>query len=118
MKKQTEVVKNLIRDKDFYKIQSCNYHYQLMQFKEKLISLKNKFNKIRQVNEQLQQKVNKLRTINEITLFQRRRHSLRLFSLAESTRYDISNTNILISPRKSIKDFDSELFINCREDLK
>ena len=46
LKKQTKVVKNLIQDKDFYKIQSRNYHHQLIMFKEKLTSSKNKFKKI------------------------------------------------------------------------
>ena len=54
LKKQTEIVKNLIRDKDFYKIRSRNYHHQLFVFKEKLTSSKNKLEKIRQVNEELQ----------------------------------------------------------------
>ena len=54
LKEQTEAVKNLIRDKDFYKIRSRNYHHQLFVFKEKLISSKNELEKIRQVNEELQ----------------------------------------------------------------
>ena len=53
LKKQTEAVKNLIQNKDFYKIRSRNYHHQLFVSKEKLISLKNEFEKIRQVNEEL-----------------------------------------------------------------
>ena len=64
-----KVVKNLIRNKNFYKIRSRNYHHQLIVFKEKLTNSKNKFKKIRQVNEKLQQEINKLKTINEIILF-------------------------------------------------
>ena len=44
-------------------------------FKEKLASSKNELEKIRQINEKLQQEVNELRTINEIISFQRRRRS-------------------------------------------
>ena len=54
LKKQTKAVKNLIQNKDFYKIRSRNYHHQLFVFKKKLINLKNEFKKIRQVNEELQ----------------------------------------------------------------
>ena len=54
LKKQAEAVKNLIRNKDFYKIRSRNYHHQLFVFKEKLASSKNELEKIRQVNEELQ----------------------------------------------------------------
>ena len=54
LKKQTKAVKNLIRDKDFYKTRSRNYHHQLFVSKEKLTSSKNEFKKIRQVNEELQ----------------------------------------------------------------
>ena len=46
LKKQAEAVKNLIRDKDFYKIRSCNYHHQLSVFKEELASSKNEFKEI------------------------------------------------------------------------
>ena len=54
LKEQTKVVKNLIRDKDFYKIRSRNYHHQLIVFKKELTSSKNEFEKIRQINEKLQ----------------------------------------------------------------
>ena len=54
LKKQTEAVKNLIQNKNFYKIRSRNYHHQLIVFRKKLTSLKNKLKKIRQVNEKLQ----------------------------------------------------------------
>ena len=54
LKKQTKAVKNLIRDKDFYKTRSRNYHHQLIVFKKKLASSKNEFKEIRQVNEELQ----------------------------------------------------------------
>ena len=64
-----KTVKNLIRNKDFYKIRSRNYHHQLFVFKEKLISSKNELKKIRQVNQELQQKVSELRTINKTNLF-------------------------------------------------
>ena len=47
LKKQTKAVKNLIRDKDFYKIRSRNYHHQLSVSKEKLTSSKNELEKIR-----------------------------------------------------------------------
>ena len=47
LKKQTKAVKNLIRDKNFYKIRSRNYHHQLFVFKEELTSSKNEFEKIR-----------------------------------------------------------------------
>ena len=69
MRKQTEAVKNLIRDRDFYRTRFCNYHYQSMQFKEKLLSSKNKFNEIRQVNEKLQQKINEVKTIDKVISF-------------------------------------------------
>ena len=69
LKEQTKTVKNLIRDKDFYKTRSRNYHHQLFVFKEKLTSLKNEFKKIRQVNEELQQEVSELRAINETISF-------------------------------------------------
>ena len=58
-----------MRDKDFYKIQSRNYHHQLIVFKKKLISSKNEFEKIRQVNEELQQEINELKTVNKATSF-------------------------------------------------
>ena len=47
LKKQAETVKNLIRDKDFYKIRLRNYHHQLFVFKKELASSKNEFEKIR-----------------------------------------------------------------------
>ena len=53
LKKQTKIVKNLIQDKDFYKIRSRNYHHQLFVFKKKLTSSKNELKKIRQINEEL-----------------------------------------------------------------
>ena len=87
-------------------------------FKEKLMSSKNEFKKIRQVNEELQQEVNKLKTINETILFQRRRRSSRSISSAENERHDISDTNVSISIKKSTKHFDSESFISRREDFK
>ena len=118
LKKRTEAVKNLIQDKNFYKIWSRNYHHQLFVSKEKLTSSKNELEKIRQVNEELQQEVNELRTINEIISFQRRKRSSRSISLAESERHDISDTNVSISTRKSIKHFDSESFISRREGSK
>ena len=118
LKKQTKVVKNLIRNKNFYKIRSRNYHYQLSVFKKKLISSKNELEKIRQVNKELQQKINELRIINEITSFQRRKCSFRSISFAESERHNISDTNVSISTRKSTKHFDSKSFISRREDFK
>ena len=54
LKEQTEAVKNLIWNKNFYKIRSRNYHHQLFVFKEELASSKNELKKIRQVNEKLQ----------------------------------------------------------------
>ena len=54
LKEQTETVKNLIRNKNFYKTRSRNYHHQLSVFKEKLISSKNELEKIRQAHEELQ----------------------------------------------------------------
>ena len=118
LKKQTEAVKNLMRNKNFYKTWSRNYHHQLTVFKEKLASSKNKLKKIRQVNEKLQQEVNELKTVNEAISFQRRRRSSRSISSVESERHDISDTNVLTSTRKSTKHFDFELFINRREDFK
>ena len=47
LKKQTKAVKNLIRNKDFYKIRSRNYHHQLFVSKKKLTSLKDELEKIR-----------------------------------------------------------------------
>ena len=69
LKKQTKIVKNLIQDKDFYKIRSRNYHHQLFVFKKKLTSSKNEFKKIRQINEELQQEINELKTINKTISF-------------------------------------------------
>ena len=65
LKKQTKAVKNLIRDKNFYKIRSRNYHHQLFVFKEELVSSKNEFEKIRQAHEELQQEVNELKAVNK-----------------------------------------------------
>ena len=118
LKKQTEAVKNLIRDKNFYKIRSRNYHHQLFVFKEELASSKNEFKKIQQINEELQQEVNKLKAINKTISFQRRRRSFCSISPAENERHDILNTNISISTRKLTKHFDFESFISRREDLK
>ena len=53
LKKQTKAVKNLIRDKNFYKTRSRNHHHQLFVFKKELTSSENEFEKIRQVNEEL-----------------------------------------------------------------
>ena len=47
LKKQAKAVKNLIRDKNFYKTRSRNYHHQLFVFKEKLTSSKNELKEIR-----------------------------------------------------------------------
>ena len=102
----------MIRDKDFYKIQSRNYHHQLFVFKEKLTNLKNEFEKIRQINEELQQEVSELKTINEIILFQRRKRSFRSITFIESECHDILSTNASISTRKSTKHFDFKSFIN------
>ena len=118
LKKQAKTVKNLIRDKDFYKIRSRNYYHQLFVSKEELASSKDELKKIRQVNEKLQQEVNELKTINKTISFQRRRRSSRSISSAESERHDTLNTNASISTRKSTKHFDSESFISRREDLK
>ena len=118
LKKQAKIVKNLIRNKNFYKTRSRNYHHQLFVFKEKLANSKNEFKKIRQVNEELQQEVNELKTINEIISFQRRKCSFRSISSAESERHDIFDTNVSISTRKLTKHFDSESFINYRKDFK
>ena len=118
LKKQTKAVKNLIRDKDFYKTRSRNYHHQLFVSKEKLASSKNELKKIRQVNEELQQEINELKTVNKIISFQRRRRSSRSTSSAENERHDISDTNASISTRKSTKHFDFESFISRREDFK
>ena len=87
-------------------------------FKEKLTNLKNKLEKIQQVNEKLQQEINELRTINEIISFQRRRRSFRSISFVENERHDISNTNASISTRKSTKHFDFESFISRRKNFK
>ena len=118
MKKQTKTVKNLIRNKNFYKIRSRNYHHQLIVFKEKLTNAKNKFKKIRQINEEAQQKINKLKTINETIFFQRRRRSFHSFSFVERTRQNTSNTNTSISTKKSTKHFNFKFFINRRKNLK
>ena len=118
LKKQTEAVKNLIRDKDFYKIRSRNYHHQLFVSKEKLISSKNEFKKIWQTHEELQQEVNELKAVNKTTSSQRRKCSFRSTSPAESERHDISNTNASILTRKSTKHLDFKSFISRREDLK
>ena len=118
LKKQTKTVKNLIWNKNFYKIRSRNYHHQLFVFKEKLTSSKNEFEKIRQVNEKLQQEVNELKTINKTISFQRQRCSSRSISSVENERHDILDTNVSISTRKSTKHFDSEFFINRRKDFK
>ena len=118
LKKQTKVVKNLIRNKNFYKTRSRNYHHQLIVFRKKLASSKNELEKIRQVNEKLQQEINELKTVNETIFFQRRRRLPRSFSPVERTRRDTSNTNILISTKKSTKHFDLKLFISRRKNLK
>ena len=118
MKKQIETVKTLIGDKKFYKIRFCNYYHQLMQFKEKLISSKNKFNKIRQINEKLQQKVNKLKIDNKIISFQRRKYLFRLSSFVKSIRHAILDINTSISIKKSTKHFDFKSFNNRRKDFK
>ena len=118
LKKQAKAVKNLIRNKDFYKIRSRNYHHQLFVFKKKLASSKNEFEKIRQINEKLQQEVNELRAINETISFQRRRRSFRSISPVESERHNIFDTNVSISTRKSTKHFDFKSFISRREGFK
>ena len=118
LKKQTKAVKNLIWNKNFYKIRSRNYHHQLFVFKEKLASSKNELKKIRQAHKKLQQKINELRTINKTISFQRWRRSFRPTSPVESERHDIPSTNVSISTRKSTKHLDSESFINRREGLK
>ena len=118
LKKQAEVVKNLIQNKNSYKIRSRNYHHQLSVSKKKLTSSKNEFKKIRQVNEELQQEVNELKTVNKKISFQRRKRLSRSISLAENERHDILNTNVSISTRKLTKHFDFESFINRREGLK
>ena len=87
-------------------------------FKKKLMNSKNELEKIRQINEKLQQKINELKTINEAISFQRRRRSFRSISFVENERHDILNTNVLISTRKSTKHFDLEFFINRRKDFK
>ena len=87
-------------------------------FKKKLISSKNEFEKIRQVNEELQQEINELKAINKTTSFQRRRRSFRSISFAENERHDILNTNVSISTKKSTKHFNSESFISRRENFK
>ena len=87
-------------------------------FKKELTSSKNEFKKIRQVNEKLQQEINELKTINETISFQRRKRSFRLISFIENERYDILNTNVSISTKKSTKHFNFESFINLREDFK
>ena len=108
----------MIQNKDFYKIRSQNYHYQLIVIKEKLINSKNEFKKIRQVNEKLQQEINELKIINEIISFQRQKCSSRSISSTESERQNILNTNASISIKKSTKHFDFESFINHRENFK
>ena len=118
LKKQTKVVKNLIRNKNFYKIRSRNYHHQLIVFKEKLASSKNKLEKIRQVNEKLQQEVNELKIVNETIFFQCRKCSFCFFSSAENARHDILNTNISILIKKLTKHFNFESFISRRKDFK
>ena len=118
LKKQTKIVKNLIRDKNFYKIRSRNYHHQLTVFKEELTSSKNELKKIRQVNEKLQQEVSELKTVNKTIFFQRRRRSFHSFSSAERTRRNTSDTNTSISTKKSTKHLDSESFISRRKSFK
>ena len=86
--------------------------------KKELANLKDEFEKIRQINEELQQEINELKTINETISFQRRRRSFRSISSAENERHDTSNTNASISTRKSTKHFDSKPFISRREDFK
>ena len=113
-----KIVKNLIRNKDFYKTQSRNYYHQLIVFKKKLISSKDEFKKIRQVNKELQQEINEMKIVNKIIFFQRRKNSFRFFLFAENARHNISNINILILTRKSRKHFDFEFFINCQKNLK
>ena len=108
----------MIRNKDFYKIRSRNYHHQLFVSKEKLINSKNKCKEIRQVNKELQQKINELKTVNKIISFQRQRCLLRSISSAESERHDTSDMNVSISTRKSTKHFNFESFISCRKGLK
>ena len=107
-----------MRDKNFYKIRSRNYHHQLIVFKKKLASSKNKFEKIRQVNEKLQQKINELKTVNKATSFQHQKRSSRSISLAENERHDISDTNASISIKKSTKHFNLEFFISRQESFK
>ena len=80
--------------------------------------MKNKFKKIRQINEKLQQEVNKLKIIIETIFFQRRKRSFRFFSFAERTRQNTSNTNISILTKKSTKHFNFKFFINRRKNLK
>ena len=87
-------------------------------FKEKLASSKNKFKKIRQVNEELQQEINELKTINKTISFQRWRRSFRSISFVENERHDIFDTNVSISTRKSTKHFDFKSFISRRKNLK
>ena len=113
-----KIIKNLIQDKDFYKIRSRNYHHQLFVFKKKLTNSKNEFKKIRQVNEKLQQKVNELRTINEIISSQRRKCSFHSISFVKDERYNISNMNVSISTKKSTKYFNFKFFINRRKNFK
>ena len=108
----------MIRNKNFYKIRSRNYHHQLIVFKKKLTNSKNELKKIRQVNEKLQQKVNELKIVNKTIFFQRHKCSFCSFSSAESARHDILNTNISILTKKSTKHFNFESFINRRESFK
>ena len=66
----------------------------------------------------MQQEINELKTINKTILFQRRKRSFHLISSVENKRHDISDTNVSILIKKSTKYFNSESFINCREDFK
>ena len=87
-------------------------------FKKKLISSKNELEKIRQINEELQQKINELKTINETISFQRQKRLFRSISFIENEHHDISNINVSILIRKSTKHFNFKFFINRRKDFK
>ena len=89
-----------------------------MQFKKKLISSKNEFDEIQQINKKLQQKINELKVVNKAIFFQCQKRSFCLFSSIENTRHNISNTNILILTRKLTKHLDFEFFINRRKNFK
>ena len=85
---------------------------------KKLMSSKNEFDKIRQINKELQQKINELKTINKTILFQSREPLFCWLSFIENKYYNILVTSVSRSIKKLTKYFNSEPFINCQKDFK